>query len=65
MLSDDSLRIRVMAYENLRRITGKTFFYRPENTESRRRSSVQDWRTELEEGNIQYEEAPAPTIYGG
>jgi hypothetical protein len=71
-LSHESLDVRVLAIENLRRITGATHLYRPEVTEVRRRTPVQRWRDSLTSGEIKYSEKilmlpprlpePAPTI---
>jgi hypothetical protein len=63
-LSDGALIARVLAYENLRRITGKTHYYQPWATEARRKSSVQDWLKELNEGGIRYATPPGPVTYG-
>lgn len=59
-LDSPTLIIRVFAFENLRQITNKTLSYRPEWTDTRRRSSVQDWRQRLEAGEIIYHKLPSP-----
>jgi hypothetical protein len=59
-LDHDSLSVRVLAFENLRRITNKTLLFRPETTEARRKSSVQDWHEQLQQGAIVYETLPSP-----
>ena len=64
LLDHGSLNVRVFAYETLRRITNKTLMYRPETTDIRRRSSVQDWREQLENGAIIYDSLPTP-VSGG
>ena len=64
LLDHGSLNVRVFAYESLRRITNKTLMYRPETTDIRRRSSVQDWREQLENGAIIYVVLPGP-LSGG
>jgi len=59
-LAHDSMRIRVFAYENLRRITDETHIYFPEATEMRRRSSMRKWQEQLENGAIIYDSLPTP-----
>ncbi|MCU0876126.1 MAG: hypothetical protein MUE50_27710, partial [Pirellulaceae bacterium] len=59
-LDHDSLQIRVFAFENLQRITKKTLLYLPEVAATRRRSSVQRWKEQLENGAIVYETLPSP-----
>jgi hypothetical protein len=59
-LEHDSMIIRVLAFENLRRITGKTLSYRPDVTEVRRKSAVRDWQDLLEAGAIIYQSLPSP-----
>jgi hypothetical protein len=50
-LDDETMAVRVLAFENLRRITGKTQLYRPEHTAVRRRPAVTKWReTATKEG---------------
>jgi hypothetical protein len=60
LLDHDSMNVRVFASENLRRITDRTHHFRPEGTDMRRRSSVQDWREELEGGTITWNSPPTP-----
>jgi hypothetical protein len=55
-LMSDSLDIRVLAIENLQRITGMTHLYRPEVEDARRRTAYQRWRTSLADGKIVYRE---------
>lgn len=62
LLDHDFLTMRIFAYENLRRITGKTLLYRPEVTKDRRKSSLQDWRERLENGAIVYETPPSAAM---
>jgi hypothetical protein len=50
----------VFAFENLQRITKKTLLYLPEVAATRRRSSVQRWKEQLENGAIVYETLPSP-----
>ncbi len=55
-LEHESLDFRVLALENLKRITGTTLLYFPEVVESRRRVAAQRWRAKLAEGGIVYAE---------
>jgi hypothetical protein len=57
-LENDSLDFRVLAIENLRRITGRTLLYRAEYPPERRRTHVQRWRERLDSGEIRYETPP-------
>lgn len=59
-LEHDSLQIRVFAFENLQRITKKTLLYLPEVLAARRKSSVQRWKEQLQNGAIVYETLPSP-----
>ena len=59
-LDHDSLQVRVFAFENLQRITKKTLLYLPEASATRRRSSVQRWKEQLQNGGIVYETLPSP-----
>lgn len=59
-LDHPMLAIRVLAYENLRRITGSTQFYRPESPADRRKATVQSWRKRLQDGLIVYKSPPTP-----
>ena len=63
-LAHDSMNVRIFTSENLRRITDRTHYFRPEGSEMRRKSSVQDWREELEGGTITWKTAPAPFSSG-
>ena len=58
-LEHKSMDFRVLAWVNLKQITGMTLLYRPETTASRRRSSTQKWREKLEKGKITYKVAQA------
>lgn len=64
-LNHDEQKIRVFAFENLHRITGKTLSYRPEFNASRRKAAVQDWTQRAESGEIIYETLPTPSPFGG
>ena len=63
-LNEDSLYVRVMAFENLRRITKKTLLYRPEGNVERRKSSVRSWNDQLRDPGIVYATLPSPTLSG-
>jgi len=56
-LDHDAQEFRVLAIENLRRITGATHLYRPEYNPQRRRMYIQAWRKDLEAGLIRHPEA--------
>ena len=43
-LAQETLAIRVLSFRNLNQITGLGFFYRPEQTELKRRQSLQRWQ---------------------
>ncbi len=64
MLEHDSLCIRVLASENLRRITGMTLSYFPYATEGQRRTSIRGWRERLDNRAILYDTLPSPTSGG-
>ena len=49
---------RVLAFENLRRITGLTLNYRPEGTPERRRIPTQQWKKRLKDGGIVLKTVP-------
>jgi len=51
-LSHGELDYRVLAFENLRRIAGKTLNYRPELPETRRRTSEKRWQELLDAGQL-------------
>ncbi|MFO0903316.1 MAG: hypothetical protein U0939_09970 [Pirellulales bacterium] len=53
-LEHDDLEMRVLAFENLRRITESTHNYRPEKAAEARRLPTQEWRRQLKEGRIAY-----------
>ena len=53
-LSDNRLLMRVLAIENLRRITGSTYLYRPESQEKTRAKYVRQWRRQLDRGEIRH-----------
>ncbi|MFM9068969.1 MAG: hypothetical protein ACKOUR_16800, partial [Planctomycetota bacterium] len=51
-LEYNDLDVRVVAFENLRRITGLTLNYRPEGTPERRKVPTQQWKKRLKDGGI-------------
>ena len=56
---DDNLVGRVLAFENLRRITGMTLLYRPDKSTTNNRRQVARWRSKLQEGPIVHVEPHA------
>jgi len=59
-LESAELDIRMLAFENLRRITGATFQYRPEKKMDQNKKPVARWREKLKEGGIVYATEPTP-----
>lgn len=57
LLSHDSLDYRVLAFWNLREITGKGLNYRPEYTSARRQQSVRRWQERANAGEIRRADA--------
>ncbi len=57
-LDHSSLDYRVLAYENLKRITGFTQAFHPEKPIGDRRKSVNQWKKKLANGRIVYSKAP-------
>lgn len=54
MLEHPALDVRVLAFDNLQRITGRTYLYRPEREPSIQRRPLQDWKTALSKGEIRW-----------
>jgi hypothetical protein len=52
LLDNDTLAFRVLAFHNLRMITGATFNYRPEATAANRAPATRRWREQLKDGLI-------------
>jgi len=52
LLDHERLAVRLLAFWNLREITGLGLFYRPEHNQSRREQSLRRWRERLESGEI-------------
>ncbi len=61
LLEHHPLCVRVLAFENLRRITGMTLLYRPEASEDLRRSRVRGWRERLDNRTIMFDIPPTAT----
>lgn len=59
-LSHEDLDYRVLSFWNLHHITGFSYYYKPENTEAKRRTPVQRWRQKLEAGLIVPTAEPSP-----
>lgn len=57
-LEHSELDMRVLAFENLRRITGATFQYRPEKKLDLNKKPIARWRERLKEGGIVYAAEP-------
>ena len=51
-LDNDRVEFRILSFENLKRISGKTYLYVPVQSEKSRQSKVARWRTELRKGNL-------------
>ena len=61
-LDSPNMTVRVLAAENLRRITGTTLFFKPENNTAPRRSSdIKKWETRLKKQDIRWTDAAAET----
>lgn len=58
-LDHADLGVRVLAFENLRRITGATHNYRPEKPVESRKVSLMEWRRQLKDGRIVYRQRSA------
>jgi hypothetical protein len=53
-LANQSMAIRALSQENLKRITGKTLNFRPEYPPEKEKSKVLQWRKLLDDGQIDY-----------
>jgi hypothetical protein len=58
-LEYERVSTRVLAYENLRRITDKTQLFRPEQPPAQQKGEVAKWRRNLEANAIVYREPPS------
>ena len=59
-LEHERVSTRVLAYENLRRITDKTQLFRPEQPPAQQKGEVMKWRRNLDAGAIVYLSPPQP-----
>jgi len=62
LLDNDSLAVRVLAFETLRRLTGSTHNFNPERQADERRKSVMVWNQRLKEKAIPYKYVPPPGL---
>ncbi len=60
-LESNVMEVRVLALENLRRITDRTHLYRPEREPIQQRKALQEWQTTLSKGLITYERPASAT----
>jgi hypothetical protein len=61
MIDHPSMCVRILAFENLRRITGMTLLYRPNAPDESRKSSVRGWQDRLDNRTILYDTPPTAT----
>jgi len=62
-LDNANMTVRVLAAENLRKITGTTQFFKPENeTAPRRSSDIKKWETRLRKRDIRWPEAAKAAV---
>lgn len=62
-LDHQSMAVRVLAFENLRRISGLTLLYRPQDNAARRKSAIQKWKERANApGGITYAKPMAPRV---
>jgi hypothetical protein len=59
-LEHERMSVRVLGHENLKRITGRTQNFRPEQPPSQEKTKVAKWRRNLADGRIVYEKPPGP-----
>ncbi len=57
-LASPSMDLRVLAFENLNRIVGKTNLYRPEVDPARQKGPIRNWARDAERGGIRYKIPP-------
>lgn len=60
LLGHPSLDMRVLALDNLSRITGKTNLYNPAQSPEKSRSRIKAWQEVLDKGGIRYTSEPSP-----
>ena len=58
LLEHKTMIARVLAIETLRRITDKTFLFRPEQPPAQEKGRLTKWRRSLEAGEIRYKSPP-------
>jgi hypothetical protein len=58
-LEHDQLEFRVLAYWNLKSITGKPLYFQPADAPANRSQAVRRWRLALERGEIKHATAPS------
>jgi hypothetical protein len=56
-LDSETLAVRVLAFWNLKDITGTGFFYRPEDPAAKRQQAIQRWKQFCEAGSIRVKTA--------
>ena len=59
-LESPDMDIRVVTFDNLRRITGVLLLYRPERRVEQNKLAIQKWKERLKEGGIVYKVQPSP-----
>jgi len=59
-LESPDMDIRVVTFDNLRRITGVLMLYRPERRVEQNKLAVQKWKERLKGGGIVYKVQPSP-----
>ena len=57
-LDNDRVEFRILSFENLKRITGKTYLYVPAQSEKSRHRGVAKWRIELRKGKVTVRQQP-------
>ncbi len=60
LLESPEMDLRVLASDNLRRITGAQLLYRPERRPDENKVPITKWKERLKEGSIAYKALPAP-----
>jgi len=61
-LAHPNMDIRVLAIDNLNRITGKMHLYNPAQPPEKSRSRILNWQDELKDGQIRYAVKPSPLV---
>ena len=54
----ETLAVRALSFWNLKRITGLTLFYEPEQTAAKRKQSIQKWNKQLKTNQIRIKGYP-------